>query len=133
RSGVATVGSEVSFIEQIGGARTGTVPSSQRAVACGSLPFPFQKGAAWQLNLISRLDTRREPLGLRAADSISLSSEPDPCGVRAPRIDSRFSRCAFQRSAGTGGLGSFSTSVVISLPNCHTFTNDSAEQASENL
>jgi hypothetical protein len=39
RTGVATLGSEVSFIEQIGGARTGTLPSSERAVCCCSLPF----------------------------------------------------------------------------------------------
>jgi hypothetical protein len=39
RSGVATAGSEVSFIELIGGARTGTLPSSGRAVISGSLPF----------------------------------------------------------------------------------------------
>jgi hypothetical protein len=63
RSGVATNGSEVSFIEQIGAARTGTLPSSERAVCCGSLAFAFQNGAAWRLNVISRLDKRREPLG----------------------------------------------------------------------
>ena len=39
RSGVATKGSEVSFVEQIGGARTGTLPSSERAVCYWSLPF----------------------------------------------------------------------------------------------
>ena len=39
RSGVATNGSEASFIEQIGGVRTGTLPSSERAVCHWSLPF----------------------------------------------------------------------------------------------
>ena len=60
-SGVATTGSEVSFIEQIGGARTETLPSSKQAVCCWSLAFAFQIGAAWRLNVISRLDKRREP------------------------------------------------------------------------
>ena len=86
RSGVATNGSEVSFIEQIGGARTGTLPDSERAVILRSPDLPFQTRAAWRLNVISRLDKRREPSSFRDADSISLSSEPNPCGVRAPLI-----------------------------------------------
>jgi hypothetical protein len=63
RSEVATNGSEVGFIEQIGGARTGTRLSSERAMRYWLLLFTFQNGAAWRLNLISRLDKRREPLG----------------------------------------------------------------------
>jgi hypothetical protein len=46
RSGVATVGSEVNFIEQIGGARTGTLLGSEQAMIFWSLPFAFQNGAA---------------------------------------------------------------------------------------
>jgi hypothetical protein len=61
RSGVATVGNEVSFIEQISGARTGTLPDSERAVIVGRRLPSFQKGAAGRLNLISRFDKRREP------------------------------------------------------------------------
>ena len=61
RSGVATAGSDVSFIEQIGGARTQTPPSSERAVIFGSPVPSFQNGAAWRLNVISRPDKRSEP------------------------------------------------------------------------
>ena len=60
RSGVATAGSDVNFIEQIGGARTGTLPDSVRAVIFGSPVPPFQNRAAWQLDVISRVDKRRE-------------------------------------------------------------------------
>ena len=59
RSGVATAGSEVSFIELIG-ARTEMFPDSERTVHDWQLPFAFQNSAAWRLNVISRLDTRRE-------------------------------------------------------------------------
>jgi hypothetical protein len=62
RSEVATAGSEVSFIEQIGGARAWTLPGSERAVIFWSLPLAFQGRAAWRLNVISRPDKRREPL-----------------------------------------------------------------------
>jgi hypothetical protein len=55
RSGVATATSEVSFIEQIGDARTGMLPSSERAVLCWSLPFTLQNGADWRLNVIWRV------------------------------------------------------------------------------
>jgi hypothetical protein len=61
RSEVATAGSEVSFIEQIAGARIGTFPHSERAVGGWSLSVAFQSGAAWRLDVISRLDKRREP------------------------------------------------------------------------
>ena len=54
RSGVAIPGSEVSFMELIGGARAGAFPSSERAVRDWPFPFAFQNGAAWWLNLISR-------------------------------------------------------------------------------
>jgi hypothetical protein len=58
RSGVATAESEVSFIELIGGARTGRLPGSERAACCWSLGFVFQNGAAWRLKVISlSLDT----------------------------------------------------------------------------
>jgi hypothetical protein len=55
RSGVATAGSDVSFIEQIGGACTGTLPDSGRAVIFRSPEFVFRSSAAWRLNVISRL------------------------------------------------------------------------------
>ena len=62
------------------------------------------------------------PPRFRDADSISLSSEPNPCGVRAPLIDLPLSRRAFQRSAAAASLGhrpsaaTLSGRCVVALP-----------------
>jgi hypothetical protein len=64
RNGVAIrrmAESEVSFIEQIGGARTQRLPRSERAVRHWSLPFTFQNDAAKRLNVIWRPDYLRDP------------------------------------------------------------------------
>jgi hypothetical protein len=61
RSGVATGGSDVSFIEQIGGART--EPSRRfEALRRFDATLWLASSAAWRLDVISRADKRRDPL-----------------------------------------------------------------------
>ena len=64
RSGVATAGSEVSFIELIGGARTQTPCRFQDfSIPQRMVPFRKRRLAA---QLISRPDKRRDPQWLRS-------------------------------------------------------------------